>query len=259
MPVSLFAQTGAGAADAAPEGGALDALWGSGSLTTLLLALAPFVAASLIALWFGVERLVVLRKSRVIPKAFVGRFLDLLELGDIDRDRALEFCRNNGSPTAAVFAHGVHKWGKPSVEVEQAIIDGGERQVAQLRRHLRILNGVATVTPLMGLLGTVVGMMLAFLDISGADGAGRTEELAVGIVTALSTTALGLCVAIPSLILYLYLSGRIDSLVMEMDELAQQVVHAVSSEALEERRSSEEAVKTRAPKPRRYVKATLEA
>ena len=254
------AAAGGGAANGgAADGGAIEQLWNSASLPALLLALAPFIVASLIALWFGVERLVVLRKSRVIPKAFVGRFLDLLDLGDIDRDRAVEFCRNNGSPTAMVFAHGVRKWGKPSVEVEQAIIDGGERQVAQLRRHLRILNGVATVTPLMGLLGTVIGMMIAFLDIAGADGAGRTESLAVGIVTALSTTALGLCIAIPSLILYLYLSGRIDSLVMEMDELAQQVVHAVSAEALADRRETPDAVKTLPPQPsRRRPKAAVE-
>ncbi len=194
--------------------------------------LAPFLFASFIAIWFGIERLVVLRRGRVIPRAFVDRFLQHLEQGKLDQDSALELCEENGSPVASVFAHGVRKWGKPSVEVEQAIIDGGERQVSQLRKHLRILNGVSTVTPLVGLLGTVIGMIMAFNEIAAADAMGKADKLAVGIAMALLTTALGLMIAIPALILYMYLAGRVDSLVMEMDLLAQDVVHLISMEAL---------------------------
>jgi len=200
--------------------------------TAMILSIAPFIVASLIAIWFGVERTVVLRRGRVIPKPFVERFLNLLRAGQLDSRSAVELCEQNGSPVAAIFAYGVRKWGKPSVEVEQAIIDGGERQVAQLRKHLRIINGVATITPLIGLLGTVLGMMIAFFDLAGSDGGNRAQELAVGIVTALSTTALGLAIAIPCLIVYMYLAGRIDGLVMEMDELAQQVVNLISAEGL---------------------------
>lgn len=192
----------------------------------------PFLIASLIAIWFAAERMVVLRRSRVIPKPFVERFLTLMRTGALDRSGALALCEENDSPMAHIFAHGVRKWGRPSVEVEQAIIDGGEREVSQLRKNLRIINGVATISPLIGLLGTVLGMMIAFFDLAGSDGGNRAQELAVGIVTALSTTALGLAIAIPCLILYMYFAGRIDSLVMEMDELAQQVVHRVSAEGL---------------------------
>lgn len=194
--------------------------------------LAPFALASFIAIWFGIERLIVLRRGRVIPRAFVERFLDHMEQGKLDPDSALQLCEENGSPVAEVFAHGVRKWGKPSVEVEQAIIDGGERQVSQLRRHLRVLNGVSTVTPLLGLLGTVVGMIMAFNDIASGDAMGKPEQLALGIAMALLTTAVGLTIAIPALILYLYLSSRVDALVMEMDLLAQNVVHLISYEAL---------------------------
>jgi biopolymer transport protein ExbB len=200
--------------------------------TAAIGSVAPFVVASLIAIWFSVERAVVLRRGRVIPKPFVERFLNLLRVGQLDARSAVELCEQNGSPVATIFAYGVRKWGKPSVEVEQAIIDGGERQVAQLRKHLRIINGVATVSPLIGLLGTVIGMMMAFFDLAGSEGGNRAQELAVGIVTALSTTALGLAIAIPCLIIYMYLAGRIDNLVMEMDELAQQVVNLISAEGL---------------------------
>ena len=195
----------------------------------------PFAIASIIALWFAIERVVVLRRRRVIPRPFVERFLMHLKGGRISPQQALQVCEENGSPVAQVFAHGIQKWGKPSVEVEQAIIDGGERQVNHLRKHLRVLNGVATVTPLIGLLGTVIGMISAFNEIANADAMGKAQELAVGIALALLTTAAGLMIAIPALIVYMYLAGRVDALVMEMDQLAQNVVNLISAEALASR------------------------
>lgn len=193
---------------------------------------APFMAASFISLWFGLERCIVLRRGRVIPKAFVDRFLKHLEQGSLEPQKALELCEENRSPMAMIFAHGIRKWGKPSVEVEQAIIDGGERQVSLLRKHLRVLNGVATITPLIGLLGTVIGMIDSFNDIASSDAMGKANELAAGIGVALLTTAAGLLIAIPSLVLYMYLSGKVDSVVMEMDHYAQNVVDLISAESL---------------------------
>lgn len=168
----------------------------------------------------------------MIPRSFVEPFLDDLHKGKLDAATAVSQCRKNDSPVAAVFLHGVQKWGRPCVEVEQAVIDGGERQIGQLRRHLRVLNGVATVTPLLGLLGTVVGMIQAFNDIASAGAMGKADQLAAGIAMALLTTAFGLAIAIPSLIMYMYLSGRVEALVMEMDELSQKVVRQVSAEGL---------------------------
>ncbi len=206
----------------------------------------PFGIATFIAIWFSTERLVVLRRARVIPKPFVERFLHHLREGTIDPEEALQLCEDNGSPVAQIFAHGVRKWGKPSVEVEQAIIDGGERQVSELRKHLRVVNGVATVSPLLGLLGTVWGMIEAFNGIAGSQAMGKPEELAAGIALALLTTAAGLVIAIPSLIVYMYLSGRVDTLVMEMDKLAQEVVYSISAEALHDRSRAQAGGKQRA-------------
>ncbi|MBI5757913.1 MAG: MotA/TolQ/ExbB proton channel family protein [Planctomycetales bacterium] len=192
----------------------------------------PIGACSILALAFSLERLVVLRRRRVIPKDFVTRFLDHLEQGQLDRRTALKLCEENGSPIAAIFAHAVRKWGKPSVEVEQAIIDGGERQVSQLRRHLRVLNAVATISPLLGLLGTVMGMIMCFNQIAGSSAMGKSEQLAGGIGIALITTAGGLFVAIPAMILYMFFLGRVDNLVMEMDQLSQRVANLISAESL---------------------------
>jgi len=194
-----------------------------------------FIVASVVAVSCGIERLVVLRHRRVIPRAFVDRMLQHLRTGRMDKPTAVSICHKGGSPMARVFLHGVRKWGKPSVEIEQAVIDGGERQISQLKKRLRVLNGVATLSPLIGLLGTVIGMIQAFNDIAESNAMGQAEQLARGIALALLTTAIGLFIAIPALTAYMYLSGRIDALVMEMDELGQELVHLISAEALRER------------------------
>lgn len=196
---------------------------------------AAFVIASVIALWSAIERVAVLRVRRVIPRAFVDRFLMHLRTGRMEKVEALTVCQQNQSPMADIFMHGVRKWGKPSVEIEQAVIDGGERQVSLLKKRLRVLNGVATITPLVGLLGTVVGMIQAFNDIATADAMGQTQQIARGIAMALLTTAVGLFIAIPALTAYMFLAGKIDALVMEMDRLGQELVHLISAEALRER------------------------
>ncbi|MCP4782206.1 MAG: MotA/TolQ/ExbB proton channel family protein [Fuerstiella sp.] len=194
-----------------------------------------FAVASIAAMWCGIERTVLLRHRRVIPRAFVDRFLQLLRSGRMDKTSAIAVCQQDGSPMADVFLHGVRKWGKPSVEIEQAVIDGGERQISQLKTRLRVLNGVATLCPLIGLLGTVIGMIQAFNDIAESNAMGQAEQLASGIAMALLTTAVGLFIAIPALTVYMFLAGRIDALVMEMDRLGQELVHLISGEALRER------------------------
>ena len=202
----------------------------------VLIALGPFLyplgICSIVLVWFSLERMVILRRGRVIPRPFVKRFFEHLNEGKLDPKSALKLCEENGSPIASIFAHGIRKWGKGSVEVEQAIIDGGERQVSLFRKHLRIINGVATVSPLLGLLGTVVCMIESFNTIATKAAMGKSEELAAGIGLALLTTAAGLMIAIPALIIYMYLSGKVDALVIAMDGLAQTLVDTISAEGL---------------------------
>lgn len=194
----------------------------------------PIAICSVITLALTLERLVSLRRGRIIPKPFVTRFLQQMEDGTLDRDTALDLCEENGSPVAEVFAGAVRKWGRPSVEVEQAVIDSGERVTNGLRKYLRVLNGITTVTPLLGLLGTISGMIQAFnaLALSDPTGQTRPQLLAEGIANALLTTAAGLSVAIPTMILYLYFLGRVDRLVMEIDALGERLVPMISAEEM---------------------------
>ena len=212
------------------------------SLMDMLLAggplLLPILVGSMVLLVFVFERAVSLRRGRVIPRPFVKRFLHQLTEGQLNKDEALELCRQNRSPVADVFAGAVRKWGRPAIEVEQAIIDAGERMTNGLRRYLRVINGVATVSPLLGLLGTVWGMIQAFNSIATANAMGRPELLASGISQALLTTAAGLVVAIPALICYLFFIGRVDRLIIDIDTLGQEVVELVSAEGIDEQKHS---------------------
>ncbi|HTN77503.1 MAG TPA: MotA/TolQ/ExbB proton channel family protein, partial [Pirellulaceae bacterium] len=173
----------------------------------------PIGACSIVLMVFVFERLIMLRRPRVIPRPFVKRFLEQLAAGQLEREAALTLCEENKSPVAEVFAAAVKKWGRPAVEVEQAIIDAGERVTNGLRKYLRLFNGISTISPLLGLLGTVTGMIAAFNVIAKASAMGRPEMLAAGIREALLTTAAGLLVAIPALSAYLYFVGRVDQLV----------------------------------------------
>lgn len=193
----------------------------------------PIIACSFLLCVFVFERVVSLRKGRVIPRPFVKRFLEQLREGQLDQESALELCQENKSPISTIFAGALRRWGKPAVEVEQAILDEGERVANGLRKYLRLFNGISTLTPLLGLLGTVYGMIHSFNSIASASGMGRPELLAAGIGEALITTAGGLTVAIPALIAYLFFVGKVDGMVMELDSLGQEVVGIIASDGWE--------------------------
>jgi biopolymer transport protein ExbB len=193
----------------------------------------PIALSSLLLFAFTFERMVSLRRNRIIPGPFVTRFLEQLKDGHLDRDSALKLCEENRAPIAQVFAGAVRKWGRPSVEVEQAVIDSGERAVTDLRKYLRLINAISNLAPLLGLLGTVTGMIGSFNLIATAHAMGKPELLASGIGEALITTAAGLFVAIPATIIYLYLVSRVDKLIGDIDALGQKVVHIISMEGLQ--------------------------
>jgi biopolymer transport protein ExbB len=172
--------------------------------------------------------------------------IEQLEQQQLGRDEALALCEENGSPIAEIFTGALKKYGRSAVEVEQAVVDAGERVVSQMRKYLRLFNAISNLTPLLGLLGTVLGMIDAFNTIARADAMGRPELLAGGIGTALITTAAGLCVAIPSYTAYAFFLGRIDKLILEMDSHAQSIVEIISAEGLQESGKSRSRSRSRA-------------
>ncbi|MEW4452280.1 MotA/TolQ/ExbB proton channel family protein [Bremerella sp. JC817] len=199
----------------------------------------PIGLCSIILMVFVFERAISLRRGRVIPRPFVKRFIEQVKDGRLDQDQALALCEENQSPVAEVFAAAVKKWGRSCVEVEQAILDSGERVTSRLRQYLRLFNGISTISPLLGLLGTVLGMISAFNAIAAqGEAAGQRELLASGISQALLTTAAGLTVALPALIAYLFFSGRVDRLILEIDAHSQDVVNAIASDGWKDKRKA---------------------
>lgn len=198
----------------------------------------PIALCSFVLMVFSFERFISLRTGRVIPRPFVKRLIEQLQQQQIDRDEALELCERNPSSIATLLAAAVKRYGRPAVEIEQAVLDAGERETNNLRRHMRLLNAISNVAPLLGLLGTVMGMIQSFNDISGSQAMGRPEMLAGGISEALLTTAAGLLVAIPAYLMYMYFLGHTDRLITEMDMHLQRLVEAISAEGLQESDSS---------------------
>jgi biopolymer transport protein ExbB len=220
-------------ATGAPAGGI-----GRGSLLRLVQQanpmLWPLVAASIVMVGYIFERTIALRRGRVLPKEFAKRFLERLGQGKLDRERAIELCKANDSPLAHVFGHAVRYWGQSAAAIRQAIDHDAASEVLELRRNVRMLNGTATIAPLLGLLGTVIGMVESF-DAVGSDrgvNASRSEALAHGISLALLTTAVGLAIAIISAAFYYYFLQKIDSLARDLDEQANLVIDQIAAEAM---------------------------
>ncbi len=186
------------------------------------------VLCSIMTVTFALERVIVLRSSRVIPRTFVDRFMDRLQDGELDRGKARELCRDNGSPIANIFAVAINLSGQPPSEIRSAVGEAAQSELYHLRRRVRALNGIATLAPLLGLFGTVIGMIEAFHALSMQTGGGKTELLAKGISLALVATASGLSIAIVAAASYYFLLGRVDRIVQEMDVLVNEVIELIS-------------------------------
>ncbi|MCG8405312.1 MAG: MotA/TolQ/ExbB proton channel family protein [Phycisphaerales bacterium] len=185
----------------------------------------PIGACSLFALAVIVERLVTLRRQNVIPPNFLSDLKAILKGGDDEHSKALEHCEANGSALAGIFVVGIKRLSEPVERLEKQVQEAGERAVFKLRKHLRALSVIAAICPLMGLLGTIFGMIKAFQTVAtSGEALGKTELLAEGIYQAMITTAAGLLVAIPVIIAYHWISSRIDHLVSEMDRITVEFV-----------------------------------
>ncbi|MEM6691457.1 MAG: MotA/TolQ/ExbB proton channel family protein [Planctomycetota bacterium] len=193
----------------------------------------PLALCWVIVMALSLERLLALRRARVIPKPFVRRFTECVEDGQLSYEEATSICEEFDCPVAEVFHAAVKRWGRPMLEVEQAVMDAGDRVADSLKRFLRVFHAISNVSPLLGLLGTVLGMIEAFETISGTDAVGRPETLASGISMALVTTAAGLSVAIPAYLAYMYFASKSDKYLGEIDRLCQRIVECISAETLE--------------------------
>ncbi len=175
----------------------------------------PIALCSIIALAIFLERLWSLRRSRVIPRDFLIEIEDLIRREKIPE--AVTRCRKDNSSMANIIVAGIRNFGKRREIVKESIEEIGRKEAATLERYINVVGTIAAISPLLGLLGTVFGMIKAFNVIS-IQGVGNPSSLAGGISEALITTAAGLVVAIPTFVLYRYLANKADALIVEMEE-----------------------------------------
>lgn len=188
----------------------------------------PIGLCSLVGMAIIIERAMALRRRVVIPPQFLEGLRSVMPDSFEAHKGAMDYCHRNDCPIARVLAVGIRKMPQGEEVVEQAIEDAGANEVAKLRRNLRMLFGASSVAPMLGLLGTVWGMITAF-QVASAQGLGRAELLAEGIYEALVTTFAGLTVAIPLLIFYYYFLGKIERLVSEMNDVSEQFIQQIVS------------------------------
>lgn len=181
----------------------------------------PLGLCSLIAVAVVVERLFALRYRRVIVPEVVGAVETLGAGTDFSVARAI-LDRNRG-PFANIIAAGLDHADDDWQIVRDALQEAGRQEAVRVNRHLNILEAIAAVAPLLGLLGTVTGMIRVFASIS-AQGLGNPEHLSGGISEAMITTAAGLIIGIPTLAAHYWLQGRADRIVFGLEQYASQVL-----------------------------------
>ncbi len=181
----------------------------------------PILLCSVVALAIFLERLWVLRRSQVLPDTFVQNVEALLKKEKIAE--AIYLCQGHASSIARVFLGGLKNTGRGMWLVKEGIEEMGGREAVVLQKHIGALATIANLTPLLGLLGTVSGMIKTFNVIS-VQGVGNPAPLAGGIAEALVTTASGLSVAIPTLVCYRILKDRTETLVFEMEEHSMKII-----------------------------------
>ncbi|AFJ02438.1 MotA/TolQ/ExbB proton channel family protein [Methylophaga frappieri] len=181
----------------------------------------PLLACSIVAIAIIAERFWSLRSKRIAPPELITQIWQWLRYNQVDEDRIRKLQKN--SPLGRILAAGLQERNAAREITKESIEDIGRHVTAALERNLNTLGTIAAISPLIGLLGTVVGMIKVFATIT-VSGVGNPETLAGGISEALITTAAGLVVAIPSVIFYRYFRGKINRLVVNMEEQALQLI-----------------------------------
>ncbi len=184
----------------------------------------PILICSVAAMAIIAERLWSLRESRVVPGALVNQARRLLAHDRISDHSLVELKQH--SPLGRVLAVGIVHRDQSRESIKNAVEEVGSHVAHELQRFLNALGTIATVTPLLGLLGTVIGMIQVFTRITSA-GVGNPTELAGGISQALITTAAGLAVAIPALMMYRYFKGRVEGLIVGMERESMKLIDAI--------------------------------
>jgi biopolymer transport protein ExbB len=184
----------------------------------------PLTLASLIALAFIIERALSLRKKKILIPEIISVVNNFSTLKDIDLARTI--CAKYDGPLSNVVKLGLQNHELPKAEIKEILEDQGRQEVRKLERGLVVLETIAAIAPLLGLLGTVLGMVEVF-NVIKDQGIGQTAALSGGISQALLTTVAGLFIGIPVLIAYNYFTNKSESLILDIEKYTNELVNKI--------------------------------
>jgi len=188
----------------------------------------PIVICSVLSLAISLERAVTLRVAKIAPSDLMSSVWLWIKSDQMTNQRMADIKKT--SPLGAIIIAGLNSASLSRERMQESIEEASAAVVHELERYLSALGTIAAITPLLGLLGTVIGMIKVFTAIM-LEGSGNAAVLAGGISEALITTAAGLFVAIPTLIFHRYFHRKVDSLVLEMEQQAVRLVDSIHGEA----------------------------
>lgn len=188
----------------------------------------PIILGSILAMAIVIERIIHLHRSQIDTDKFMLGIKNILKKGNIIE--AISICDNTPGPVAHILKEGILKHDRNREEIKESIKEAGVQEIPRLEKNLNVLATIAHIEPLLGLLGTVTGMIKAFMKIQELHGIVNPGDLAAGIWEALITTAAGLVVAIPAYVAYNYLVSRVEGFVIDMEKSASQLVKILQGE-----------------------------
>src|SRR5690242_17031837 len=177
----------------------------------------PLAATSVLSVALIIERFAALRRSRVMPSGFLAGLKGIYQDPKDDREQALRYCQKYDSPLARMIAAGIRRLPRGYAAAEKAIEDAGGNEALKLRQNMRFLYSLGSVATLLGLIGTISGMIKAF-EVASVAGPGHADLLSKGIYEAMVNTFAGLAIAIVVTIFYYWFIGKIEKLVSEMND-----------------------------------------
>lgn len=186
----------------------------------------PIIVCSIIALAIAIERFWSLRRATIDTREFMDAMRTVLRQNRIQE--AVTICDETDAPVARIMKAGVLKHNRSKEDIREAIEDAGHLEIPRLERYMSALATCANVAPLLGLLGTVQGMIKCFATIQHKQGQVNPSDLAEGIGNALITTAAGLTVAIPALVVYNYFVTRVENMILEMEISSSELVELLT-------------------------------
>jgi biopolymer transport protein ExbB len=175
----------------------------------------PIAVLWVLAIYLFIERVLTINKANQDPEAFMGMIKELVLRGDINGSKLL--CSQNNTPVARMIEKGISRIGSPLKNIEASIENVGKLEVFKLEKNLPTLATIAGAAPMMGFLGTVIGMVEAFISISQEEGSVSPKLLSSGIYTAMITTVAGLIVGILAYLAYNYLVSKVQKIIHKME------------------------------------------